>query len=169
MLFSATLDRDVNVLVRRFLTRPGTACRKAVAAAPDEMVHHLLTVMPADRVSVVAVLAGGRNRSLIFTRTKHAAHKLARQLTAARIPAAELHGDLAQNARERNLATFASGAARVMVATDVATTASAWTALTWSSTPIRRPARGLSAPVGASRARGRLRRGDDPADARASG
>jgi superfamily II DNA/RNA helicase len=120
MLFSATLDRDVDVLVRRFLTDPARHAVDSVAAAPDEMVHHLLTVMPADRVSVVAVLAGGQNRSLIFTRTKHAAHKLARQLTAARIPAAELHGDLAQNARERNLAAFASGAARVMVATDIA-------------------------------------------------
>ena len=69
---------------------------------------------------MVAALAGRRNRSLVFTRTKHGAHKLARQLTAARIPAAELHGNLTQGARERNLASFASGAVRVMVATDIA-------------------------------------------------
>ena len=60
------------------------------------------------------------SRSLVFTRTKHGAQKLARQLTAAGIPAAELHGNLAQNARERNLAAFASGAVRVLVATDIA-------------------------------------------------
>jgi superfamily II DNA/RNA helicase len=120
MLFSATLDRDVDVLVRRFLTEPARHSVDPAAAAPAAMVHHLLTVVPADRVRVVAALAGGRNRSLIFTRTKHAAHKLARQLAGARIPAAELHGDLAQNARERNLASFASGATRVMVATDIA-------------------------------------------------
>ena len=120
MLFSATLDRDVNVLVRRFLTEPAQHSVDSAAAAPAAMVHHLLTVLPADRVGVVAALAAGRNRSLIFTRTKHAAHKLARQLAAAHIPAAELHGDLAQNVRERNLASFASGAARVMVATDIA-------------------------------------------------
>ena len=84
------------------------------------MVHHVLTVAPADRVSVVAALAGGKNRSLIFTRTRRSAHRLARQLTAARVPAVELHGDLGQNTRERNLASFASGVTRVMVATDIA-------------------------------------------------
>jgi len=84
------------------------------------MVHHLLTIAPADRVGVVTALAGGSGRSLIFTRTKHAARRLARQLTASGIPAAELHGDLAQGARERNLATFAAGVVRVIVATDVA-------------------------------------------------
>ena len=84
------------------------------------MVHHLLTVAPADRVGVVAALAGGKNRSLVFTRTKHGAQKLARQLAAAGVPAVELHGNLGQGARERNLASFASGAARVMVATDIA-------------------------------------------------
>ena len=120
MLFSATLDRDVDVLVRRFLTEPAKHSVDPAAAAPAAIVHHLLTVAATDRVGVVAALAGGRNRSLIFTRTKHAAHKLARQLTAAHIPAAELHGDLGQNVRERNLASFASGAARVMVATDIA-------------------------------------------------
>jgi superfamily II DNA/RNA helicase len=69
---------------------------------------------------VVTVLAGGKNRSLIFTRTRRSAQRLARHLTAARIPAAELHGDLGQSARERNLASFASGAAQVLVATDIA-------------------------------------------------
>jgi superfamily II DNA/RNA helicase len=84
------------------------------------MVHHLLTIAPADRVGAVTALAGGSGRSLIFTRTKHAARRLARQLTASGIPVAELHGDLSQGARERNLASFASGAVRVIVATDVA-------------------------------------------------
>ena len=120
MLFSATLDKDVDVLVRRFLHSPARHSADAVAAAPVAMVHHLLTVAPADRAGVVAVLAGGKNRSLIFTRTRRSAQRLARQLAAAHIPAAELHGDLGQSARERNLASFASGAARVMVATDIA-------------------------------------------------
>jgi superfamily II DNA/RNA helicase len=120
MLFSATLDKDVDVLVRRFLSEPARHAVDSSAAAPSAMVHHVLTVAPADRVSVVAALAGGKNRSLIFTRTRRSAHRLARQLTAANIPAAALHGDLAQGARERNLASFASGATRVMVATDIA-------------------------------------------------
>ena len=120
MLFSATLDKDVDVLVRRFLSEPARHAVDSVAAAPAAMVHRVLTVAPADRVSVVAALAGGKNRSLIFTRTRRSAHRLARQLTAAHVPAVELHGDLGQNSRERNLASFASGATRVMVATDIA-------------------------------------------------
>ncbi len=120
MLFSATLDKDVDVLVRRFLSEPARHAVDPVAAASAVMVHRVLTVAPADRVSVVAALAGGKNRSLIFTRTRRSAHRLARQLTAAHVPAVELHGDLGQNARERNLASFASGATRVMVATDIA-------------------------------------------------
>jgi superfamily II DNA/RNA helicase len=80
----------------------------------------VLTVDAANRVAVIAALAGGEKRSLVFTRTKHGAERLARQLTEAGIPAAELHGNLRQGARSRNLAAFASGVARVMVATDIA-------------------------------------------------
>ncbi|HEX3963740.1 MAG TPA: DEAD/DEAH box helicase [Trebonia sp.] len=119
MLFSATLDAAVDVLVRRFMNRPAQHS-VGPAEAPTAMVHHLLTVTPDDRVGVVAALAGGSSRSLVFTRTKRAAHKLARQLAMVGIPAGELHGDLTQSARERNLASFADGAVRVMVATDIA-------------------------------------------------
>jgi superfamily II DNA/RNA helicase len=119
MLFSATLDHAVDVLVRRFLDHPAEHAVDP-PGAPAPIVHHLLTVAPADRSAVVAALARGDHRSLVFTRTKHGARKLARQLTAAHIPATELHGNLAQTARERNLASFASGAVRVLVATDIA-------------------------------------------------
>jgi superfamily II DNA/RNA helicase len=119
MLFSATLDHAVDVLVRRFLDHPAEHAVDP-PEAPAPIVHHLLTVAPADRVAVAAGLAGGDQRSLVFTRTKHGARKLARQLTAAHIPAAELHGNLTQATRERNLASFASGAVRVLVATDIA-------------------------------------------------
>jgi superfamily II DNA/RNA helicase len=120
MLFSATLDNAVDVLVRRFLDDPAVHSVDSATAAPGAMVHHLLTVEPADRVGVVATLAGGRNRSLVFTRTKHGAQKLSRQLARAGVSVAELHGDLGQGTRERNLASFASGTARVLVATDIA-------------------------------------------------
>jgi superfamily II DNA/RNA helicase len=119
MLFSATLDHDVDVLVRRFLDHPAEHAVDP-APGPAPIVHHVLTVTAADRVSVVAELAAGRGRTLIFTRTKHAARKLAQQLTAARIPAGQLHGNLAQGARERNLASFAADDIRVLVATDIA-------------------------------------------------
>src|ERR1700761_8499521 len=119
MLFSATLDAAVDILARRFMNQPVHHDVGRVEA-PVTMVHHLLTVASADRVGVVAALTGGSGRSLVFTRTKHAARRLARQLTTSGIPAAELHGDLAQGARERNLASFASGRVRVIVATDIA-------------------------------------------------
>lgn len=119
MLFSATLDAAVDVLARRFMNRPAHHDIGSVEA-PSAMIHHLLTIAPDDRVGVVTALAGGNGRSLVFTRTKHAARRLARQLTANGIPAGELHGDLSQGVRERNLASFASGAVRVVVATDVA-------------------------------------------------
>jgi superfamily II DNA/RNA helicase len=69
---------------------------------------------------VVHELAAGAERSLLFMRTKHTAKKLAKQLTAAGIPAVELHGNLSQGARERNLSAFHSGDSRVLVATDIA-------------------------------------------------
>jgi superfamily II DNA/RNA helicase len=119
MLFSATLDAAVDVLARRFMNRPAHHDVSPVEV-PVAMVHHLLTIGPADRVGVVAALAGGGGRSLVFTRTKHAARRLARQLTTSGIPAAELHSDLSQGVRERNLASFASGVVRVIVATDIA-------------------------------------------------
>ncbi len=120
MLFSATLDNAVDVLVRRFLTDPAVHSVDSPMAAPAAMVHHLLTVHPTDRVGVVTALAGGKGRSLVFTRTKNGAQRLARQLTTAGIAAVPLHGNLGQGARERNLASFSSGAARVLVATDIA-------------------------------------------------
>ena len=119
MLFSATLDNAVDVLVRRFLTSPAQHAVDEVGA-PEPIVHHLLTVAAADRTAVVGVLASGNNRTLVFTRTKHGAERLARQLTQAGTPAAELHGNLSQRARERSLAMFSSGTVRVLVATDIA-------------------------------------------------
>ncbi len=119
MLFSATLDAAVDVLARRFLSSP-VLHSVDENSSPAQIEHHVLTVDAANRVAVIAALAGGEKRSLVFTRTKHGAERLARQLTEAGIPAAELHGNLRQGARSRNLAAFASGIARVMVATDIA-------------------------------------------------
>jgi superfamily II DNA/RNA helicase len=85
------------------------------------MEHHVFSVRSADHKSaVVRELTSGQGRTLAFTRTKHAAKKLAKQLTAAGIPAVDLHGNLSQNARQRNLAAFGDGTIRVLVATDIA-------------------------------------------------
>lgn len=120
LLFSATLDRGVDGLVRRYLERPVTHSVDPEVAPVQTMTHHVLLTQPADKRAVVAALAAGDGRSLLFTRTKHAAKKLAQQLSQGGTPAVELHGNLSQNARERNLAAFADGSARVLVATDIA-------------------------------------------------
>jgi superfamily II DNA/RNA helicase len=120
LLFSATLDKAVGVLVRRYLSNPVTHHVDAEAAPVPTMSHHLLSVNDADKAAVVRELVSGHGRSLAFTRTKHGARKLARSLTAAGIPAVDLHGNLSQAARQRNLTAFADGSARVLVATDIA-------------------------------------------------
>jgi superfamily II DNA/RNA helicase len=120
LLFSATLDHGIDVLVKRYLTDPVVHSVDPGAAAVTTMVHHVLAVAAADKFGVVARLAGGADRSLLFTRTKHGAKKLAKQLTAAGIPAVEMHGNLSQNARQRNLEVFSDGSVRVLVATDIA-------------------------------------------------
>jgi superfamily II DNA/RNA helicase len=84
------------------------------------MTHHLLHVTTEDKHAVIRDLASGVGRSVLFTRTKHTAKRLARQLSAAGIPAHDLHGDLTQKARDRNLSAFRSGRVRVLVATDIA-------------------------------------------------
>ncbi|MCW3158045.1 DEAD/DEAH box helicase [Micropruina sonneratiae] len=121
LLFSATLDHHIDALVKRFLHQPLVHSVDAAASAPAEMTHHVLLVdSPATKRQVVRTLAAGRTRRLLFTRTKHQARKLARDLTADGVPAVELHGNLSQNARERGLKAFADGSVSVMVATDIA-------------------------------------------------
>ncbi|RBY97998.1 ATP-dependent helicase [Blastococcus sp. TF02-8] len=120
LLFSATLDNGVDVLVKRYLTEPVTHSVDPAVAPVSTMTHHVFQVGNGDKAEVVRQLASGLGRSVLFTRTKHQAKKLAKQLTAAGIPAVDLHGNLSQNARERNLEAFSSGASRVLCATDIA-------------------------------------------------
>lgn len=120
LLFSATLDAAVDVLARRYLQQPVTHSVDSATSAVPAMAHHVFGVSEGDRAAVVAELLGGTGRSLAFTRTKHQARKWAKSLTAAGIPAVDLHGNLSQGARERNLGAFASGQVRVLVATDIA-------------------------------------------------
>jgi superfamily II DNA/RNA helicase len=121
LLFSATLDNGVDVLVKRYLKDPVTHSVDDAAAPPPQMTHHILAVSDKEaKKLVVHQLAQGTGRRVLFTRTKHHAKKLARQLTASGVPAVDLHGNLGQGARERNLAAFSSGDVKVMVATDIA-------------------------------------------------
>lgn len=120
MLFSATLDGGVDVLVKRFMHKPVTHHVDSAAEAPIEMAHHVLHVRHDDRFPVLVDLVAAPGRTVIFTRTKRRAKTLTRQLVQAGVPAVELHGNLAQNARNRNLSAFSDGSAQTLVATDIA-------------------------------------------------
>ncbi|MCH1881855.1 DEAD/DEAH box helicase [Agrococcus sp. ARC_14] len=120
LLFSATLDNGVDKLVKRFLTNEVMHSVDEANSPVTAMTHHLFEVSADDKNLLVRRLASGEGRRILFTRTKHQAKKLAKHLTASGIPAVDLHGNLSQNARDRNLAQFSDGTVRVLVATDVA-------------------------------------------------
>ncbi|ULP45993.1 DEAD/DEAH box helicase [Mycolicibacter virginiensis] len=121
LLFSATLDNGVDKLVRRFLRNPVSHSVDELDAPPPAMTHHVFHVSGLqDKKDLVQLLASGTGRRILFLRTKHQARKLARQLTESGVPSVDLHGNLSQPARERNLAAFAGGDVRVLVATDIA-------------------------------------------------
>ena len=120
MLFSATLDGEVDGLARMYLPDPVLVAIDPEVSAIDTMLHRPLEVRDRDgKLAVVTELAGGAHRTLVFTRTKHGADRLARQLSQSGVPSRSLHGGLAQNARTRALSAFSDGHARVLVATDV--------------------------------------------------
>ena len=120
MLFSATLDAGVNVLVKKYLSNPVTHEADSEQSPVSTMAHHVFHVRADDHLKVVTDLAAAPGRTVVFTRTKHRAKKLARQLNAAGVPAVELHGNLSQNARTRTMEAFHSGKASTLVATDIA-------------------------------------------------
>ncbi len=120
LLFSATLDKAVDGLVRQFLTNPVTHQADSVQAPIASMAHHVLHIDREHRLAILVDLASAPGRTVMFTRTKHGAKALARQLNRSDVPAVELHGNLAQNARTRNMDAFHSGRASVLVATDIA-------------------------------------------------
>ena len=120
LLFSATLDKAIDVLVRQFLAEPVTHQADSAHSPVSEMSHHVLHVDREHRLSILVQLTSAPGRTVVFTRTKHGAKALARQLNRSGVPAVELHGNLGQNARSRNLEAFHAGTASVLVATDIA-------------------------------------------------
>ena len=121
MLFSATLDNGVDKLVKRFLRNPVTHSVDGAQSPVSEMTHHVFHVTGVQaKKELVHHLASGHGRRILFMRTKHQARKLARELTESGVPSVDLHGNLSQPARDRNLAAFMAGTARVLVATDIA-------------------------------------------------
>ncbi|WP_158888514.1 DEAD/DEAH box helicase [Amycolatopsis anabasis] len=120
LLFSATLDAGVDVLVKRYLTDPVTHSVDSARSPVSAMTHHVLHVRADQRISVLVELAAAPGRAVVFARTKHRAKALTRQLVASGVPAVELHGNLGQTARTRNLGAFSDGTANTLVATDIA-------------------------------------------------
>ncbi|BFV59933.1 DEAD/DEAH box helicase [Kitasatospora sp. CMC57] len=120
MLFSATLDRNVDRLVRRFLTDPVTHSVDPSAGAVTTMDHHVLQLDATDKVSVTAHIASRDGRMIMFVHTKHGADRLAKQLLAAGVKAAALHGGKSQPQRNRVLDQFRDGQISALIATNVA-------------------------------------------------
>jgi len=120
LLFSATLDGDVDTLVRRFLHDPVTHSVDPSAAAVSTMEHHLLLIPPREKNDIVAAIGARDGRTIMFVRTQMAVDRLADQLAAVGVRAGALHGGKTQRVRTRTLAEFREGRVNVLVATDVA-------------------------------------------------
>jgi superfamily II DNA/RNA helicase len=120
LLFSATLDGDVDKLVRRYLHDPVTHSVAPAAAPVETMDHHLFIVDRAQKHDIIAEVAGREGRTIMFVRTKHGVDALAKRLARVGVRAGALHGGKTQAARTRTLAEFREGKVPVLIATDVA-------------------------------------------------
>ena len=121
LLLSATLDGDVDLLVRTHLRDPRVHELDPSAGAVTTMTHHTLVVAGfRDKIEAVRQLVAANGRSIVFTRTREGAVELAEALSTAGVAAVDLHGNLSQRVRERNLERFSRGQAQAVVATDVA-------------------------------------------------
>ncbi|MEU0076785.1 DEAD/DEAH box helicase [Micromonospora tulbaghiae] len=120
LLFSATLDNDVDTLVKRFMTDPVTHSTAPATAAVSTMDHHLLLIPPHDKFAVAASIAAREGRTMLFARTQLGVDRLVEQLAAVGVRAGGLHGGKTQRMRTKTLAEFREGRTPVLVATDVA-------------------------------------------------
>jgi superfamily II DNA/RNA helicase len=120
LLFSATLDGDVDKLVRRFLNNPITHSVAPATSPVDTMEHHVIQVTRDDKFDVTAEIANREGRTIIFVRTQHGVDRLCKQLARVGVKSGGLHGGKRQNQRTRILAEFREGSVNVLVCTDVA-------------------------------------------------
>ncbi|MGW7494436.1 DEAD/DEAH box helicase [Streptomyces luteogriseus] len=120
MLFSATLDRNVDRLVRRYLTDPVVHSVDPSAGAVSTMEHHVLHVHGADKHRTTTQIAAREGRVIMFLDTKHAVDRLTQDLLNSGVRAAALHGGKSQPQRTRTLTQFKTGHVTVLVATNVA-------------------------------------------------
>jgi superfamily II DNA/RNA helicase len=120
MLFSATLDGDVGHLVQRYMRDPVEVAIDAPTDTVGTMHHLFLAVHHMDKDRVVASIASGMAKTIVFCQTKRTCDRVEANLRDLGVKAAAIHGDLAQAARERALKRFTDGELSVLVATDVA-------------------------------------------------
>lgn len=120
MLFSATLDSDVDRLIRHELTDPVQHEVVSETATVTGMAHRFIQVHQLDKVKVAAAICSASSRTIVFARTKRGADRLTESLRKEGVDARAIHGDLRQQVRERALRAFSEGRLKVLVATDVA-------------------------------------------------
>jgi len=120
LLFSATLDGDVDVLVRRYQRHPVRHEVDAPAGESGRVSHRFHSVAHADRVAVCAELIADQGSTIVFVRTKRGADRVASQLNRTGVSAQAIHGGRSQAQRDRTLAAFRAGKVQALVATDVA-------------------------------------------------
>jgi superfamily II DNA/RNA helicase len=120
LLFSATLDGDVAVLARQYQNHPVAIHADTVGEGKIDASHHFWRVAGADRPGRTARLIGQSERTIVFTRTRHGADRLVKQLGREGVVSVSMHGGRSQNQRTRALKAFSNGEAKALVATDVA-------------------------------------------------
>src|SRR4051812_16829581 len=120
LLFSATLDRNVDLLVRRYLSDPVVHSVDPSAGTVTTMEHHVLHVHDADKHRTTTEIAARDGRVIMFLDTKRAVDRLTKHLLSNGVRAAALHGGRSQPQRTRTLTQFKSGHVNVLVATNVA-------------------------------------------------
>jgi superfamily II DNA/RNA helicase len=120
MLFSATLDRDVDSLVKKYLKNPVTHSLANKKSTAGNMTHHVLVMEQANKDAITASIAARKGKSIFFVRTKHGADKLAKRMNESGVAVGALHGGKTQAQRSRVLEGFKSGKTNALVATDVA-------------------------------------------------
>jgi superfamily II DNA/RNA helicase len=120
LLFSATLDGDVDVLVRRYQHDPARHEFATPAEERGDVKHVFWPAERHDRRALTARIVRRSGQAIVFTRTKHGADRLAKQLAKEGVRTAAIHGNRSQNQREAALARFADGDVHALIATDVA-------------------------------------------------
>ncbi len=120
LLFSATLDRDVDTLVKMFLKNPVTHSLENEKTTAGRMLHHILIMDQGHKDLISTQIAAREGKTIFFVRTKHGADKLAEKMLRSGVPVGVLHGGKSQGQRTRVLAAFKDGKTNALVATDVA-------------------------------------------------